>query len=133
VAVRRKATVAAVTSIAAGIAVETVAAIADAADGGAAEAADVVVDAPAHRADGIFLLRNMPRHKAANAKTAATNPVAGIAVALISAARAVTSAAIGRKAADRASPAHQRARPVVRSKTKFFSPANLWRSSAIDR
>src|SRR5256885_2806865 len=99
-AVRRKATVAAVISIAVAvlIAAVTVAAIA-AVDVLAAEVAAVVADVPEHPAGAIFPLRNMPLRKAANETIAATSLVAVIAVALTSAARAVTSAVVVPKAA----------------------------------
>src|SRR5258708_3433725 len=103
---RRKATVAVAISTAVAGAIEavTVAAIA-AVDVLAAEVAAAVADVPEHPAGAIFPLRNTPLRKAANATTVATSLVVVIAVALTSAARAVTSAVGVPKAADAARPA----------------------------
>ena len=113
------------------IAAGTVAAIA-VVDVLAAEVAVVVVDVPEHPAGAIFPLRNMPLRKAANATIAVTSLVVVIAVALTSAVRAATSAAVVPKAAVTASPALLQDRPA-RQKTIFFFPVNRLQSSAIAR
>ena len=113
------------------IAAVTVAAIA-VVDVLAAEVAVVVADVREHPAGAIFLLRNMPLRKAANAIIAVTSRVVGIAEALTSAARAATSAVVVPKAAVTASPALPQDQPD-RRKTIFFFPVNRLQSSAIGR